>query len=70
MNAILLIGAMLASGASVAPADKARCAAKPFSLVKPAQPAPAAEAKAPVLAPAKLAAASAKPRAGCKKKPA
>ncbi len=52
-------------------ADKAACAAKPFSLAKPAQPA-AKPAPPPVkkTAPAKVAKAPEKPLAACKKKPA
>jgi hypothetical protein len=62
MKAILVLAAVLANGASAPPA--AKCAAKPFSLAKPA---PVPGAKKPAPAPAKVA-APAKPKANCKKK--
>jgi hypothetical protein len=62
MKTILVLAAVVANGATAPPA--AKCAAKPFSLAKPA---PVPVAKKPAPAPAKVA-APVKPKVDCKKK--
>ena len=73
MRTILLLGpALLALAASSQAADKVPCAAKPFSLAKPALPVaakPAPVKVAPIKsAPVKVAAKPTKPLADCKTK--